>query len=116
MPAHLQHPAVPPRFELGRITPTLTRGRTKRDRQVQREVRLVLRLREDQSPPLRYGNRITEFSRRVDPEADGLLGIGQCGLVRRPVRLTARQLGHFCDEYLIFFAPVDDHFVLVHDS
>ena len=34
------------------------------------------RLCEDQSPPLWDGNRITELSRRVDPEADGLLGIG----------------------------------------
>jgi len=66
------------------------------------------------SPALGLRNPITEFDGRVNPKAYGFLSVRQCSLISVTVGHTTRKLRHFGDKGVVFNAPVDDHFVSIH--
>lgn len=63
---------------------------------------------------LRRGNRVSEFTRGIEPQPDCLLSIGESRFLCIAVGHTPRQFGHLGDEDLIFFAPIKDDFVFSH--
>jgi len=69
---------------------------------------------QDQSAPLWFRDRIAKLSRRVNPQANCILRIGEGGFLGATVRAASRELRHLCHERFVFFAPVDDDFVFDH--
>src|ERR1019366_9272558 len=65
-------------------------------------------------PALRSGNWPSQLSCSFKPLLNHCLGICQGLAVRLTVRGATGKLRHFSYESLIFFAPVNDHFILRH--
>src|SRR6478609_5930148 len=67
----------------------------------------------EEEPALGVGDRPPELAGGLDPLADHDLSRLEGGLVRRPVRGAAWELGDLRDERLVRLRPVQDDFVAV---
>jgi len=67
-----------------------------------------------QALSFRRRDRVSEFACRIEPQPNCLFGIGESRFLCIAVGHTPRQLRHFGDEDLVFFAPVKDELVLIH--
>lgn len=82
---------------------------------LQRVDRCVV-LGKNETSPFWFGDWIAEFLGGVEPKANGFLCICQSGLLSCTVCCATRQLRHFSNKRLVFFAPIDDDLVLAHNS
>src|ERR1019366_839797 len=71
---------------------------------------------EYQAATLGLRNGIAKFICGVDPEANRIECVAESGFLRGTMGRATRKLRHLGDERLVFFAPVDDDFVLDHSS
>ncbi len=65
----------------------------------------------EEKSPFGLRDRTPRFSGRFDPLLNDDLNMGQGFLMGRAISGAAGQLGHFRNEGLIFFAPVDNHLI-----
>ena len=63
---------------------------------------------------LRFGNGVAKFPRRINPKLDGLIRVRKSRFRTITVRHAPRQFRDLRDKDLVFFAPINDDFVLVH--
>lgn len=62
----------------------------------------------------RFRDGVAKFAGGIDPQLDGLVGVGKSRFRRVAVSHTAGKFRHFGNKYLIFVAPMENNLVLVH--